>query len=552
MSILEPDHAAVYSYLRGLEAGAADDLSRAAPTGLASGAVGYGAGGPVYLDAAHTKRPPLPHELVDAYKSIAYACIGLNAKGVAKVPLRLYAVRGPGQRAPRRRFRRAADKLQRRIRGLDDRPTLSTGLKRAIDTNDEIDEVMEHPLLEALQKPNPYFDRELFLLYTSASLDAVGSAYFFPERPAGPDGMADPTWASRRVWPLQPQYVFPVKGTVPGELIREWRYFGDTFGPSELVRTRHVSLRDPYLSGYAPLHACYEQTSLVDYYVGTVEGILKGGARPETIISDKDPNGIARPTKEQRERFEKDANRRFSGPRAGRVWYLDGAIDVKTLSYPPVDLGGLELTKEQRLLAANCFDVPISLLQLEDSNRATARESTHQHQYYSVDPRCRLIASAWTAQWAQPVDDRLFFFFDDPVTRDVKLDAEVFDMKVKNGTATINEARENDGLEPVDWGDEPWLSSSLTQPSAAAEDREAKAKLAAAIPKPGEAPAKPEPEPAPDETETPTEDEQRSADLDRRLARVLDLLEDSLTRDAGTDRRGPDGAERGHNGATPE
>lgn len=549
MGILETDHAAVYSYLRGLESAArpdpaAGDLGRSAPTGLSSGALGFGSGGPVYLDAAHTKRPPLPHELVDAYKSIAYACIGLNAKGVAKVPLRLYAVKRPGQRAPRRSFRRAADRLQRRIRGLDDRPTLSTGLSRAIDTNDEIDEVLDHPLLESIAKPNPYFDRELLLLYTVISLDAVGSAYMFPERPAGADGMGDPAWASKRVWPLQPQYVFPVKGTVPGELIREWRYFGDTFGANELVRARHVSLRDPYLSGYAPLHACFEQTSLVDYYTASVEGILKGGARPEVIVSEKDMN--ARPTREQRERFEKEANRKFSGPRIGRVWYLDGAVDVDTLTYPPVDLGGLELTKEQRLLAANCFDVPISLLQLEDSNRATAQESTHQHQYYSIDPRCRLVASAWTAQWAQPVDERLFWFFDDPVTRDVKLDAEVFDMKVKNGTATINEARENDGLEPVPYGDEPWQSNSLIQPSAAAEERENKAKLAAALPKPGDPPPKPGAEPAADETGEPDAQERS---IDRRLARVLDLLEDSLTRDAREDRDGLDGR-RG--GAPPE
>src|SRR6185437_7335165 len=111
--------------------------------------------------------------------------------------------------------------------------------------------------------------------------------------------------------------VFAVKGTEPGQVLREWRYFGDTFGPSELIRIRHVSLRDPYLSQYAPLHACYEQTSLVDYYTSSVEGILKGGARPETIVSEKDP--LARPSQGVRENFEKQAAQKFAGARAGRV-----------------------------------------------------------------------------------------------------------------------------------------------------------------------------------------------------------------------------------------
>ena len=437
---------------------------RSAPSGLSSGALGYGAGGPTWLDANRQKRPPTPVELVNAYKAIAFACIGLNAKGVAKVPLRLYAVRRPGMNPPRRAWRPAGDEAQRRIRGLDrsgrpDPRAAWTGLARAIDTNDEVDEVLDHPLLEAVAKPNPYFDRETLLQYLTASLDAIGAAYLYPERPPGPDGFGDATHASRTVWPIQAQYVFPVKGTVAGELITGWRYFSDTFGPTELVRVRWVSLRDPYLSQYAPLHACYEQTSLVDYYTATVEAILRGGARPEVVMTLKDP--AFRTGDAERERYEDEVNRRYSRDRAGRAWIVDGAYDVNTLTYPPSDLGGLELTKQQRLLAANCFDVPISLLQSEDSNKATAQESTHQHQYYAIDPRCRMIAAALTAQWSQPVDERLFFFFDDPVARDVELDAKVWAMKVEKSQATPNEWRANDGLPPADGGDVLLASKNL-------------------------------------------------------------------------------------------
>ena len=67
---------------------------------------------------------------------------------------------------------------------------------------------------------------------------------------------------------------------------------------------------------------------------------------------------------------------------------------------------------------ANCFDVPISMLQSEDSNRATAQESTYQHQYYGIAPRCCRVDSALTHQLVKPIDERQFVAFDDPVQRD--------------------------------------------------------------------------------------------------------------------------------------
>src|SRR5262249_58199524 len=71
---------------------------KAAPPG------NYGAGwggGSWFSDAFRTRRAPSPHELVDAYKSLVYACVNLNANAVARLPLRLYATTKRGQSRPR-------------------------------------------------------------------------------------------------------------------------------------------------------------------------------------------------------------------------------------------------------------------------------------------------------------------------------------------------------------------------------------------------------------------------------------------------------------------
>ena len=82
----------------------------------------------------------------------------------------------------------------------------------------------------------------------------------------------------------------PERGAVMtrvNELVRFARDQG--YQPDELIRIRWISLRDPYLSGYAPLHACFEQSGLGDYYTAAVESILKGGPRPSYMLSPKDP-----------------------------------------------------------------------------------------------------------------------------------------------------------------------------------------------------------------------------------------------------------------------
>src|ERR1017187_6610564 len=93
---------------------------RDAPHSVAMGAIGYAAGGPTWLDGYHSKRPPTPVELVNAYKAVAYACIQLNALAVTRTPLRLYAKTGPGQRKPRRSWRPVDDKRQKYLRSRAD------------------------------------------------------------------------------------------------------------------------------------------------------------------------------------------------------------------------------------------------------------------------------------------------------------------------------------------------------------------------------------------------------------------------------------------------
>jgi phage portal protein BeeE len=486
---------------------------RATPQGaqaaIASGSIGWGAGGPGWLDQFRTKRAPIPPELAEQFKSVAYACVQLNAWGTAQVPLRLYLRTVPRDPKPRRY---CVDVPPRRLEYF--RRLNST--RRAMLGADNVQEVVEHPWVEALEAPNDHFDGAQFVYYLAACLDVFGRFYIYPEN------RLDRTWASRTWWPLQPQYVLPQKAE--GKILGKYTYFGETFAPDELEGGRFLSLRDPYLSGYAPLHACYEQLGLYNYYQATVENLFKGGARPSGLVGPKDSMQIWEP--DQRARIEQDIANDYEGGNQGRIWVVDGSYTFTALSYPPVDLGGEEIAKSVRLTAANCFSVPISLLQTEDSNRAVAEAGNFQHQRTAIRPRCVSIAAALT-KMARAVDPRYFFAFDNPVDRDEVSKAKIWDMKIRNTSALINEARADDGLPPVEWGDEPFKTGPAAEPG---EDEKAKDQgKSKAKTKDGESKAKP------DADEEPKDDEERK--FLSTATRVLETLEREAIDRAGDRRR---------------
>ena len=437
-----------------------DQRAMAPSQAIASGSVGWSAGGPLWLDDFRTKRAPNPTELVNAFKAVAYSCANLNARGVARVPLRLFAATRPGQKRPGRGVRNISRKISSRreqyVRGL-------SHVQQVVQGDSEIEEITEHPFLQALARPNPYFDGHGLMMYLSLCLDVVGSAYVVPTRP-------DPTFAASELWPLMAQYVYPVKGSGQnGQILSHYTFLGERLAPDDVVRLRHISLRDPFLSGYSPLQACFEQVGLGNYYTATVESLLKNGARPSGVLTPADPQMPGGDTEVRRLQLEVD--RSFNGGNAGKVMVTQGAYNFVPFDYKPTDLGGLELSKHQRLIVANCFDVPISLLDTENSNRAVAEAGTYQHQRNAIEPRCVMIAGALTAMSTQ-VDDRLFFAFDSPVEEDAERRAKLVDMGIKNGTVTINEARRENGDKYVDGGDEPLLNGTFVRLKDVAADPE--------------------------------------------------------------------------------
>jgi HK97 family phage portal protein len=149
-------------------------------------------------------------------------------------------------------------------------------------------------------------------------------------------------------------------------------------------------------------------------------------------------------------RIEADWNRKLRGiDKSGRAHVGDSKFKVTPIGLSPRDMSFREGRKWTRLEIANCFGVPIDLLDTENSNRATAQTANSQYEQFTIKPRLTRISDKLNERLVPFYDDRLFFQYEENVPADSagKLSETV---GLKNaGIITVDEARERYDLPPM-------------------------------------------------------------------------------------------------------
>jgi hypothetical protein len=489
-------------------------------------------GGPSSPDAFGAKRQPSPWQLVEAYKSIIYFCVNLNAVAVTRIPLRLYAVQRPGDPEPKAAKRCLSADEARRFLRASSLSGVMAGARR-------VHELAEHPFLDTLDRPNPYFDRRQLLGLMCRYLDVVGVGYIRPV--AGPFGPPS------ELWPLQSQYVYPVP-FAQSALIEKYRYFTDEFPFDGLIRMRWESLKNPFGACFSPTQAAIEYAGLEDKFVAIQDQLLGLGPRPAAVVSPIDakmPIGDI-----DKKLLEQDLNRKHGPGNQGRFWVSKTPLNVSILDYKPADVGTKEISEYDLMRTANCFGTPISYF-TSDTNLANLQASHRQHAELAVEPRCDLIASALTS-YVQRFDRRLFLAFDPCLGEDEEQDAKVREIKLRNAVLLPNEWRGMDGLEPIESGDVPLVLGTLATLESKVNPAPVPAAPAPASAKPDKPTAEQDDEEddadAPEEQADETPDNPQRSAIDARIHSLLDKLDAQLLatpvgRGIGRDHRGGDPAD---------
>lgn len=457
-------------FLATLESGSAWAEPESETRGIAHSSF-FTTGGPTYGDAFRSRRPPDARDLGDSFRGVAYACAQINANAVAKTPLKQYVTTADGQARPR------CDTIKishRRRAWLESQAWLAPGLTRG-DT--EVEEVTASPILDVLRRPtrnpdSPFKGIKTLFWFTSISMDIVGSAYWQFTR----DGLGVPG----EIYPLSPRYIKPIPFAESRPDNRVIMHYLDSWGQviptDEIARFRWISLVNPYVSHYSPMEACFIENGVRDKYDTSVGVLLDNTFHPSAIISAKNPD---RPIgADVKPRLESDLKKHFTRARAGGVVISDGSLQYDPWQQPQTDVGGLEVTREAKTTICNVFGVPLPLLEMTESNLASATAAAQAHATMAVAPRCELLgeqATGWLrdleatdpakAQHGPTNWDRTFLAFDNPVKEDVDARTKVQVSLASIGARTPNEIRRENGDEDVPWGNEPWIAGTLRQPS---------------------------------------------------------------------------------------
>jgi HK97 family phage portal protein len=398
--------------------------------------------GTSFVDAYKRNRAPTPNEILAELKNTAWSCASINASVCASFMPRLYVITRPGQPAPRCLTRPVSRPVEHRLRSS---PHLQLHTKSA----QHIEEVVEHPLLTLLAQVNPVHNAYDLWELTTLYQEVHGSAYWYLDK--GPLGTPE------RIWILPTQNVTPHRAPDSSNLVDYYLYRTGTreqrFGPDEIIAFRYPDPRDPYTGGLSPLRACFEQVSLTSDLAAFKKAKFENHAIPDAIISPDEILG-----EEERDRLERQWNARFRRGGSGRVVVAESALKVQLLAHSMGDLAALADLKATKEDIAAAFHVPISFLTGE-TNLANLQAGEHQHMAKAISPRLQRRDEKLNEQLISLYDPsrRLFLASEDPVPINRELTVKEQDLNLKYGVVTINEVRGVQGLEPVPWGDVPWL-----------------------------------------------------------------------------------------------
>jgi HK97 family phage portal protein len=391
------------------------------------------------------KRPDFSHKAAVQYcASWVYAAARLNAIAVASQPLRLYVrSRGTGAKLwnTRRTDRRTKAYLSGDLAQLPSRFAMS----KAAEFGDDYEAVTDtHPLLDLLTRVNPYqngFDATVLrVLY----LELTGNAYVHPviDRRLG---------IPAELWTMPSQWVeiMPGDGARGEPFVRGFRYGSSDhqktdFTPEEVIHFKYPNPRDMYY-GLGKVEAAWgavtsnEALHEMDYF------FFKNKSRPDYLAVIKGNASEA-----ELDRFTAEVENKIRGTqKTGKFLAVTGDVDLKALSFPPKDLEGREEIVEE---ISAIFGVPVSMLRANDPNLASAEVGFASWKETTILPACRMDEEVLN-QSLLPlfgIEEDAFLAYDNPVKRDEVQESTKRLTYVQGGIITANEARQQEGLEPIE------------------------------------------------------------------------------------------------------
>lgn len=311
----------------------------------------------------------------------------------------------------------------------------------------ESTEVMKHPIITLLDKVNPFLTGTDLIEITLSYEELTGNAYWLLDMFEG----GHPT----EIYPLRPDRIRIVPDTK--EYIKAYKYQISetkwvTFKPEQIIHFKYFNSIDDYY-GLSPLSAgrmAINTQTLGDEYN---QNFYANSAQPRgALVSEK-------PIKsDNKKRIAAAWKQMHQGNRnAHRVAILEGGLDWKALGITQKDMDFIAQKKMTREDIMGVFGVPPAMVGVfEFANYANSKEQREIFWRNTMVPKLNKYTAVLNEFLVKPWDETLEARFDystvDALQTDVQVKADTDEVLTRSGIKTINEAREERGMPPVDWG----------------------------------------------------------------------------------------------------
>ena len=414
-------------------------------------------------------------ELVASYTSWVFTSIDKIAKTVAGAPKRLYAYQNvrTGKFVPCTEFKSVLRSLTNdldRYRYLKDVGKIAKRI-----------EITDNPCIVLLNKPNAIDTQFIFWMEIMQRLELAGSCGIY--QVLGPHGVPSELW----VLPTSENGEFKPKPD-PKLGISGYHYsdgdVNEDFTLEQATWLRYPNPKNKF-EGMSALKAQILPYN-IDYYLAKQQyRFFKNNAIIGNILETDKKMGQAELDKlydKLEDKYQGDANTwkwliLHSGLKAGQPQSA-AAKDMM------LDVIG-KYAKDKMLSAFGVNEGMVGLT--ENQNKANLDTSRENYLIECIAPRVQLITETFERGIVDKFDERLEFEIELPQIQQRELNVAERNINLTTFTTTINEERAKMKMEPVEWGDKPFVPFNLTQ---LGEEKPAPAAVPAPILAPVEPPPK--------------------------------------------------------------
>jgi len=407
---------------------------------------------PLWYDGQKLIQPGDYRGMLRSFSSWVYICASLNAVAFASVPIKLYVAK----QSPKQKVLVKTKQVSKEIRKYMEsaRHASVSGLKivrKAV----EILEVEDHPLIDLIERMNPFMNRFDMLEMSNIHLELCGNNYWYI--------INNKLGIPAEIWTMHPDRVKIVPSRekwIKGYVYTTLDGKNIPFEPEEII---HFKFPHPsnYYYGMSPLEAMSAMVNINTAYDQYEWGLMKHNAVPPMALVAPKDSVIS---EDEFERIKERWNSTYGGPRnAGKVAFLEGGMDIKPLAFNNREMNygkGRDEAMKQILAA---FGVPMSKVTVDAVGRANADAGNYQYMSDTIQPRCQRFEDRLNESegLTSKFDENLFLMFDNPVPDDEEFALKERESNLGAGLTSINEERGKIGMEPIEGGDIPYISQTL-------------------------------------------------------------------------------------------